>query len=115
MRRTRTDTDQHGLTRTPTVVAGPAFSRPCWSVSVRVSVPPPSHLQDLLLFLLERGVDLGDVVVVELLDLVEAAALVVLADRLVLLHLLELVVAFAAGLAHAVAGVLGQIVRFLDD
>ena len=59
--------------------------------------------------------DLADVAVVELLDLVEAAALVVLADRLVLLYLLELVVAFAARLADTGARVLGEIVSLLDD
>src|SRR6476659_5502243 len=72
------------------------------------------NLHDLQLFLVEGGVDLTDIVVVELLDLVEAAALVVLADGLVLLHLLELVVALAARLAYAVARVLGHVVGLLD-
>jgi hypothetical protein len=49
----------------------------------------------------------------ELLDVVQAPALVVLADLLVLLLLLELVVALAAGLADGGLGVLGLIVAFL--
>src|SRR5258708_12516237 len=79
--------------------------------------PPPgaSALQDLLLLVLQSRADLVDVAVVDLLDLVEAAALVVLADLLVLLHLLEPVVALAPSQADAVARVLGQIVCLLDD
>src|SRR3546814_17720307 len=74
------------------------------------TLPSQSDLHDLLLLLSERIVDPLDVIVGELLDLVRPAAMLVLGDVSVLFHLLELLHAVAAHVAHGDAALLSVFV-----
>src|SRR5262249_28031499 len=71
------------------------------------------HRQDLLLLRLEQFVDFLDLSVGELLRFFEAATLVVLGNRLVLIELLEPVVALVPVAADLDARLLRHVVRLL--
>src|SRR5262249_6088488 len=71
--------------------------------------------EEVLLFVLDGLADVGDDWVVQTLHFLEAAALLVLAELLVLLERLELVVAFAARAAHAGARMLGHVMGALHQ
>src|SRR5688572_19659073 len=79
------------------------------TVAMRGAGPGPSDGQDLRFLGGNQPVDLGDRPVGELLDLVERASLLVLADLLVLQQLLRMLVGIAADVAHRDLGVLALV------
>src|SRR5258706_6331401 len=74
-----------------------------------------SDLHDVRFLVLQHTGHFVDVLVGELLDLVEAALLVVLGDLVALQHLLELFVAVAADLADGGSRFLGHVVAAFDE
>src|SRR3954452_21815763 len=74
-----------------------------------------SNLEDLFLFALEQGIEVGDLRVGELLQLLLAAALVVGADVALVLQGLQVVHDVAADGADLHAAVLGQPAGDLDE
>src|SRR4051794_23759498 len=76
---------------------------------------PASDGHDLRFLARDQAVDLGDGAVGDLLHLVERAALVVLADLLVLEQLLGVLVGIAAHVAHGHLGVLTLVAHDLGQ